>query len=680
MIRITSKPVCRLHSFAWGLAVLAASFLLSVPVTAQEVRVLTQADGDAYVYHTLDIPARGGVRVYRDGALLTPEPLRPAEDGVTFAGRVGTVYSEVASLAERDDPQAVFLRVRTQPDFGAIMRAGFPEVAEALAELYVDADAPQGRATYRVEVVDEDDQPTGVEASATVSLTPSVPEAPTRLRAEHEGRDVTLTWTYPATGSPGAFRFDVYAQREGSAQALRMTPRSILRTSDASTYVRSFAVPALGETYALTVVVRDVTGQQVGSDPFRLEVVDNVPPPRIADVQVRGSSGREGAAAEITWRVSLAPDLVGYHVYRAPRITGPYRRLTAEPLAPLQTAYLDTTAVGGEALHYAVTALDAAGNEGDRSNAATFYMEDRVPPAAPTALSAIADNDQTVALAWEDRPPAPDLATYMILRQRVNDDGAGARGQAWEQLNQTAFFGRRFTDDGAAAGGFAEGAFYRYAVAAVDSAGNVSDSTFTTVQIPDLTPPEPPSYIAATSDEGLRVALAWPASVSKDVTAYLVRRRDPGATRDSIVARVPKGDRYLRDEAVSPGQTYQYTVAAIDSLGNEGFPSPADTLLLRDPSPPRTARNLQAQAEAGSVALAWEPVPAADLMGYRVERATTPSGVYAPAHQGLVPESMWTDPAGAVGQWYRVVAVDTSGNESRPSTAVQARPATAGRP
>ncbi|MEO1480284.1 MAG: TolB protein, partial [Bacteroidota bacterium] len=76
----------------------------------------------------------------------------------------------------------------------------------------------------------------------------------------------------------------------------------------------------------------------------------------------------------------------------------------------------------------------------------------------------------------------------------------------------------------------------------------------------------------------------------------------------------------------------------------------------------------------------WEPVPAADLMGYRVERATTPSGVYAPAHQGLVPESMWTDPAGAVGQWYRVVAVDTSGNESRPSTAVQARLATAGRP
>ncbi|MEO1630969.1 MAG: hypothetical protein AAFU38_09340, partial [Bacteroidota bacterium] len=99
---VSDLPVSAFRCALVGLAVLVAGFMVSVPVTAQEVRVLTQADGDAYVYHTLDIPARGGVRVYRDGALLTPEPLRPAEDGVTFAGRVGTVYAEVATLAKRN--------------------------------------------------------------------------------------------------------------------------------------------------------------------------------------------------------------------------------------------------------------------------------------------------------------------------------------------------------------------------------------------------------------------------------------------------------------------------------------------------------------------------------------------------------------------------------------------------
>ena len=56
-----------------------------------------------------------------------------------------------------------------------------------------------------------------------------------------------------------------------------------------------------------------------------------------------------------------------------------------------------------------------------------------------------------------------------------------------------------------------------------------------------------------------------------------------------------------------------------------------------------------------------------DLAGYRVYRSDIPTGVFEPVHADLVTDTRWIDRGGTIGAWYRIRAVDTSGNESRAS-------------
>jgi hypothetical protein len=94
-----------------------------------------------------------------------------------------------------------------------------------------------------------------------------------------------------------------------------------------------------------------------------------------------------------------------------------------------------------------------------------------------------------------------------------------------------------------------------------------------------------------------------------------------------------------------------------------------DTLDFHDPSPPPPPRHVAVRAVEAGVEVRWERVASDDLAGYRVYRARTPTGVYEPISE-LIPadaDRVFVD-AGADGlHYYRVRAVDVSGNESRPT-------------
>jgi fibronectin type 3 domain-containing protein len=335
---------------------------------------------------------------------------------------------------------------------------------------------------------------------------------------------------------------------------------------------------------------------------------------------------------------------------------------------------VDSTAIPGREQYYGVTALDAAGNEGERSTGAVAVVVDREAPATPAAIVAEHRADGTVHLSWQDPVPAPDLWTYVVLRRRADDPNT----QSWAQVNAGALRELQIVDR-PVGDGFAEGATYRYGVAAVDSARNFSDTVFTAVKVPDLTPPGAPTGFSARTD-GMRVRLDWGPSPAGDVVAYLIHRAEPATGADTLLARVPGAARSFRDERLRLGATYVYAVSAVDSLGNEGARSPADTLTFQDATPPRSPRNARAQIVDGGVRLTWEPVPGDDVAGYRVYRAAIPTGVFEPVTAGIVTEPTVVDARGEAGSWYRVRAVDTSGNESQSSDPVQAvAPAAGGR-
>jgi hypothetical protein len=101
--------------------------------------------------------------------------------------------------------------------------------------------------------------------------------------------------------------------------------------------------------------------------------------------------------------------------------------------------------------------------------------------------------------------------------------------------------------------------------------------------------------------------------------------------------------------------------------------------LFGDHSAPAAPAAPTAIAGPQGVTLTWQPGPEADLAGYVVERAATAGGPFLPI-SGSLDRPTFVDPAPLTGAppVYEIVAVDTSGNPSRPSAQVVATPAPVG--
>ena len=122
---------------------------------------------------------------------------------------------------------------------------------------------------------------------------------------------------------------------------------------------------------------------------------------------------------------------------------------------------------------------------------------------------------------------------------------------------------------------------------------------------------------------------------------------------------------------LTPAQAEQYT--KWDYLaGNDGWnptgeeePPPSDT------TAPAAPAGLAATAGPGTVTLDWADNVDADLGGYVVYRALAENGTYARLTGDTITASTYQDntvPVGSTG-FYRVTAVDVTGNESAPTTA-----------
>jgi fibronectin type 3 domain-containing protein len=647
------------------------------------LRVAVAGDS-AYVYHTKRLPTGHGFHLYRadedgnDEQRLTDRPVRGIQRPSQLPVALGARYDWLEERYDEDSPAGVYYTMRGDWTTGLFAAFLDPDIARALGLLNVDDAAPVGdEVTYRVEFVDDRGEPTGEELTKTVLLEPTPAPTPQALEAEHEERRVTLSWTYPTStreDDDKVIRFDVY-RVVGEDETQRVNgDEVILRNAAETDFSYSFSVPRTGREETFFVAAVDITGRIVArSEPLTYRVTDNVPPSPVGGVEVYdGESGK----AQVTWSMHPAPDLAGYHLYRAPRLEAEFKRITEDRLGPLETSYLDTTVVGRTTYHYRVTAVDSAGNESEKSNAAMAQVVDHEPPPSPTNLDATfepANDGGRVRLQWSAADIPEDLRTFQVLRRRLGEStGPTSYGQA----HTDPVLDTTFVDGGLGkASEFAEGAYYRYAVVALDSARNVSDSTFTRIQIPDRISPAPPAEVQALNEDGVRALVKWSPSTNLDVTAYRVYRRvDDGP--DTLWTEVAGDVQQVPDRDAEPGRQYRYAVSAVDSLDNEGNRSDPATIEMRDFDAPAAVRNVQAQVqEEEGVRIRWETVSANDMTGYQVYRSTTiPTGIYEPVNEDLVAEPPFSDAEGEADMWYRVRAVDSSGNESRPSQPARAVP------
>ncbi len=681
-------PYRHLFAVVVGCMLFAGAFVPQVAAQPiqPEIRIAVQEDNPTvFVYHTAMIPIGHGFNIYRkDGERdeyeqLNTYPIRGVASGTELRAFLGTLYDDIEQTTGQSTDNGTLTKLRSDFKTANLLTFIYPEIAASLGRIFEDRtatlDAP---ATYKIEFVDALDAPTGEVLEQTALLLPQKPDAPTQLRAENQGNLITLYWRYippNENADDKVIRFDVYRVDPMTNQHQKLNEEVVLRNNALFEYALTFDVPTVGQTEQLYVRSVDITGQQSDQSVIlRYDAIDVDPPNEVLEAEARPLSGRR---VQVSWQhtaVTADNDIAGFNVYRSTALhdEASYTKLNAAPLGANTTLFNDTLSVstGSNVYFYRVTAVDASGNEGARSTATMALVEDNTPPTAINALRATANEDGTVSLDWRAPRPAADFETFIVLRQRIGQNAP----QLPMRINPGTLTTASLVDNGEAGRGFYEGATYKYTVHSADASGNFSTPVTTTLRIPDVTAPAAPNGVQAVAENNARIAVFWNPSPARDVMSYVVYRREAGSSK-LIATPVPAHTRRLEDEQVERGTTYAYWVTAADSAGNESLQSAPFDIQMRDYAPPRSVRNVQLSADdEGVVSIAWEPVSAFDMAGYEVLRASRLTGTYAAITSDLLTDNNWQDENATTNRCYRVLAIDTSGNRSRPSQPVCIRP------
>lgn len=136
---------------------------------------------------------------------------------------------------------------------------------------------------------------------------------------------------------------------------------------------RQFTIAGLDRSRDLWFAARardDVNRESAVTEALSVpRLLDTAPPAAPTGLVASVEPARD---VRLRWAANAEPDLAGYHVYRAPTASAPPSRLTATPLG--SSEYLDAATPDSVALWYAVSAVDASGNESARSALQRVYL------------------------------------------------------------------------------------------------------------------------------------------------------------------------------------------------------------------------------------------------------------------------------------------------------------------
>jgi hypothetical protein len=183
----------------------------------------------------------------------------------------------------------------------------------------------------------------------TVSVI-AAPATPTEVTPSATAEGVKVTWRGQGT------QFRVFRMPEGS------TEFELAATVEKPEWVD----PAIEYGKQYTYMVQAVTGAGEGkvaeselSEEKAIKPVDTFPPATPSGLNATAGP----ASIELSWDPNTEPDLAGYRVYRATG-GGAFEKLVDVPPVP---AYSDKAIQKDTAYRYAVSAVDRAGNESQRS-------------------------------------------------------------------------------------------------------------------------------------------------------------------------------------------------------------------------------------------------------------------------------------------------------------------------
>ena len=236
------------------------------------------------------------------------------------------------------------------------------------------------------------------------------------------------------------------------------------------------------------------------------------------------------------------------------------------------------------------------------------------------------------------------------------------------------------------AGGMRRGAEYAYRVEFVDALGKpVGAPVLLRLRQADVAAAPVTTAKLAQGDRSAKLTWTYPRQRDnpQDLVWGFNIYRSEGAGAPSLLNPFPllrdegKPSEY-EDRSLSPGHEYRYSVRAVDIAGRESAPSAVMVARSLDKVAPAPAGDIVARDGDGRSTLVWPQSPELDLAGYHVERSRGLDKPWVRLTAKLIPPDRptFTDStlSGGVQYFFRVVAVDSSGNEARASNAVSTLP------
>jgi fibronectin type 3 domain-containing protein/regulation of enolase protein 1 (concanavalin A-like superfamily) len=278
-------------------------------------------------------------------------------------------------------------------------------------------------------------------ANSAEAATATIPASPTGLTATGGAGQVALTWS----ASTGATSYSVL--RTTSSNGAYTTVASGLTGTSYTD-----AGLASGMTYYYAVVATNGSGSSANSTQVNAITTPAAP----GSVTATAGNGQ----ISLSWASSTGA--TGYTILRATSANGTY---TTVATGVTGTSYTDTGLSNGTTYYYAVAATNGSG-----SSANSTQVNALTAPAAPTGLTATADNAQ-VSLLWNSSTGA---ATYNVLRSTTNGSGYATV--------VTGLTGTSYTNTG-----LTNGTTYYYVVTATNAGGtsaNSSQASATPVVLP----------------------------------------------------------------------------------------------------------------------------------------------------------------------------------------------------
>jgi fibronectin type 3 domain-containing protein len=260
------------------------------------------------------------------------------------------------------------------------------------------------------------------------------------------------------------------------------------------------------------------------------------PPAIPTNFTVTPASGTE---LDLAWSETSTP-IDHFTILRKAPADASYTQLAQVP--GTQMVYMDTGLAQNATYLYEVVATNASG---DSLFAGPVSGTTPTAPAAPTNLRVGTLGTTSLTLTWQDN--ANNETGYKVMRQLESNETF--------QVATLPAGSTSYTDPNVLAG-----AAYQYTISAFNLAG---PSTGATMELQTI--PAAPTGLAAAGG-GRQVTLHWD-TYGHAVSGYNVyRSTSPGGENATPIASNVAGTTFT-DTSLTPGTTYYYEIAAVDSSG-----------------------------------------------------------------------------------------------------------------